>query len=134
HRSTAFWIQASVGALLSVLFFLGAPFISAFYDAPILDTLSRLLSFTFIIQALGLVHNALLMKEFHFKALAGVTISATVISGIVAIILAICGYGVWALAWQVLISTAATTLLLWIVSGWRPQAIFDRKVAADLGR
>jgi O-antigen/teichoic acid export membrane protein len=134
HRSTAFWIQASVGALLSVLFFLGAPFISAFYDAPILDTLSRLLSFTFIIQALGLVHNALLMKEFHFKALAGVTISATVISGIVAIILAICGYGVWALAWQVLISTAATTLLLWIVSGWRPQAIFDHKVAADLGR
>jgi len=134
HRSTAFWIQTGAGALLSVLFFLGAPFIAAFYNAPALDPLSRLLSATFIIQALGLVHNALLMKEFRFKALAGVTISATMISGVAAIIMALSGYGVWALAWQALLSTAATTLLLWIVSGWRPHAIFRRNVAADLGR
>jgi len=134
HRSTAFWIQTGAGALLSVLFFLSAPFIAAFYNAPALDPLSRLLSFTFIIQALGLVHNALLMKEFRFKALACVTVSATMISGGAAIIMALNGYGVWALAWQGLVSTAATTLLLWIVSPWRPHAIFRRNVAAELGR
>jgi len=134
HKSTAFWIQAAAGASLSILFFLSAPLIAVFYGAPPLYALSRFLACTFIIQAAGLVHNAILMREFRFKAIAGVTISATLLSGCVAIVLAIRGFGVWALAWQVLVSTAATTVLLWLQSGWRPHFLFDREVAHDLGR
>lgn len=133
HRSTVFWMQTLVGALLSVLFYLGAGIIAAFYGIPILKPLSQLLAFTFIAQALGLVHNALLVKEFRFKPVAIATLGATAISGAVAILLAMKGYGVWALAWQSLISNAALTMLLWLQSGWRPRFVFDRAAAKDLG-
>src|SRR5215469_9133850 len=63
HKSTAFWTQATAGACLSLLFFLGAPLIASFYNAPPLYDLSRFLACTFIIQAAGLVQNALLMRE-----------------------------------------------------------------------
>jgi PST family polysaccharide transporter len=132
HLSTAFWMQVFVGAMLSALFFLGAPIIADFYYIPVLKPLSRMLSCIFFIQALGLVHNAILMKEFHFKALAVVTIGATLVSGIVGILLARSGYGVWALAWQIVIMTSVTTALLWLQSRWRPSLIFNRIAAVDL--
>ena len=133
HQSTVFWMQVAAGTSLSLLFYCGAPYIAAFYGFPVLEPLSRLVSATFIIQALGLVHNALLMKAFRFKAVAAATLGATAISGVAAILLAKRGYGVWALAWQGLISTAAMTALLWLLSGWRPRAVFDRAAAKDLG-
>jgi O-antigen/teichoic acid export membrane protein len=133
HRSTVFWMQTAAGAALSLLFYFGAPAIAAFYGLPILKPLSHLVACTFIIQALGLVHNALLMKEFRFKAVAAATLGSTAISGIIAILLARQGYGVWALAWQGLIATTVLTMLLWLLSGWRPHAIFDRAAAKDLG-
>jgi O-antigen/teichoic acid export membrane protein len=134
HKSTAFWTQVAAGAALSLLFYLGAPWIAEFYNAPLLYDLSRFLACIFVIQAAGLVHNALLMREFRFKAIAGVTISATLLSGAVAITLAMRGFGVWALAWQVLVSTGATTLLLWLQSDWRPHFLFDGKIAKELWR
>jgi O-antigen/teichoic acid export membrane protein len=133
HRSTVFWMQLCAGTILSAVFFLSAPAIAAFYGIPALKPLSRMLSCVFFIQALGLVHNSLLMKEFRFKALAAATIGATLVSGIVAIALAEAGYGVWALAWQILIMASMTTLLLWLQSGWRPSLVFDPRAATDLG-
>jgi PST family polysaccharide transporter len=133
HQSTVFWMQVAAGALLSLIFYGGASFIADFYGFPILKPLSQLLSCTFIIQALGQVHSALLVKEFRFKALAAATLGATAISGTGAILLAVWGYGVWALAWQGLIATCAMTVLLWLLSGWRPRLVFDLGAARDLG-
>ena len=133
QSSTVFWLQTGVGAVLSLLFYGGAGFIATFYDLPVLKPLSQLLALTFIVQALGLVHSALLMKQFRFKAMALATLGATAVSGAAAILLALKGYGVWALASQGLISTTVLTVLLWLQSGWRPRFIFDRAVAKDLG-
>ena len=133
QRCTVFWIQTLAGAGLSLLFYCGAGVIAAFYGLDILKPLARLLAFVFIVQALGLVHNALLMKEFRFKAVAIATLGATAISGSAAILLAIRGYGVWALAWQGLISNALLTVFLWLQSGWRPKFLFDRAAARELG-
>lgn len=133
QSSTVFWLQTGVGAVLSLLFYCAAGFIAAFYNLPILQPLSRLLALTFVIQALGLVHSALLMKQFRFKAVALATLGATATSGMVAILLAVRGDGVWALASQGLISTTVLTVLLWLQSGWRPRFVFDRSVAKDLG-
>jgi len=133
QRSTVFWIQVATGTILSLVFYCGAGLIANFYGLGILKPMSRLLAFVFIVQALGLVHNALLMKEFRFKAVAAATLGATAVSGVAAILLALKGYGVWALAWQSLISNCMLTLLLWIMSGWRPKLVFDFVAARQLG-
>lgn len=112
HQSTVFWMQVAAGAFLSLLFYCAAPAIAAFYEIPLLEPLSRLTAWTFIVQALGLVQSALLMKQFRFKAVAAATLGSTALSGVVAILLANWGYGVWALAWQGLISISAMTELV----------------------
>lgn len=134
HLSTAFWIQLGLALGLSGLFFVGAPAIASFYASPDLESLSRLISCIFVIQAAGNVHSAILAKKFEFRALALVTLTATFGSGIAAIAMALSGFGVWALAWQSLISATSTTVLLWNRCKWRPQFIFDRSAAQDLGR
>ncbi|HEY0267329.1 MAG TPA: MOP flippase family protein [Rhizomicrobium sp.] len=133
HQSTVFWMQVGAGAVLSLLFYCGAPAIAAFYGIPLLEPLSRLVAWTFIIQALGLVQSALLMKQFRFKAVAAATLGSTVLSGVAAVLLAKSGYGIWALAWQGLVSISAMTILLWLLSEWRPRFVFDRAAARDMG-
>ena len=133
HRSTAFWLQSAAGLVLCVVFFVGAPYVAQFYSTPVLEPLTRLVSCVFPIQAIGLTHYALLTKEFRFRALAVATFASTIVSGIVAVMLAWRGYGVWALAWQPIIATGSLTAFWWLQSGWRPRLLFGRQAAVQMG-
>lgn len=134
HRSTAHWIQLGVGAGLSAIFYFGAPLIAMFYGDPELMPLTQVMSCIFLIQAFGYTHYALLRKDFQFRSLAINKVVATLLSGIVAVALALHGYGVWALLWQSLTSALITTGLLWLQSPWRPRFLFDVEVGAELRR
>jgi len=134
HRSTAFWLQLTVGVCLTGLFFLGAPMIAGFYALPILAPLTRLISIVFLVQAAGQTQCALLTKDFQFRRLTIANVGATAISGILAIILARRGFGIWALAWQMVALAAVSSLLYWVLSRWRPRFIFHRDQALELGR
>lgn len=134
HRSTAFWLQMSIAAVLTVIFFFGARPIAAWYSLPVLSPLTKLISFVFLIQALGQVHFALLSKQFEFYRVAIANVTAVVISGCAAVILAILGYGVWALAWQIIAFAAVNSLFYWIASAWRPRLEFSFEAALELWR
>ena len=58
--------------------------------------------------------------------------SATVISGVVAITAALMGLGVWSLVVQALTLSSTRAVLLWIASDWRPRWILDRRAIRDL--
>jgi PST family polysaccharide transporter len=134
HRSTAFWLQMAIGACLTLLFYFIAPAIARFYDLQILDPLTRLISVVFVMQALGQTQSALLTKEFQFRRLAIATTGATVISGGVALVMARFGFGIWALAWQILILSGMSTVSYWLLSNWRPHFLFDRAAAEEMGK
>ncbi|MDE2111707.1 MAG: MOP flippase family protein [Alphaproteobacteria bacterium] len=134
HRSSAFWLQLGVGVFLTVLFYVLAPFIADFYSLPILTRLARLLSCVFFFQAVGQTHSALFAKEFRFKALAISNVGAATGSGIIAVIVAHAGYGVWALAWQPVVSAVTLAFLLSLQSPWRPRLMFNWAAASELWR
>jgi PST family polysaccharide transporter len=133
HRSTAFWVQCAIGASLTVIFVLGAPLLARFYHLSTLAPLTRLIAVVFLAQALGQVQYSLLTKEFQFRKLAATSIGATVLSGSLAVLLAWLGYGVWALAWQMLAAAVLTCCGYWLFSSWRPRLLFDRRAARELG-
>jgi PST family polysaccharide transporter len=134
HCSTAFWLQLAIGACLTGLFFFGAPLIADFYALPILAPLTRLISIVFLVQAAGQTQSALLSKKFFFRRLAAANVGATLISGVVAVVLAWRGFGIWALAWQMVALAAAQSLLYWVLSRWIPRLIFHLDSALELGR
>ncbi|MDE5797218.1 MAG: oligosaccharide flippase family protein, partial [Muribaculaceae bacterium] len=123
--STVFYFNIVVGIFLYFVLYAGAPLIAYFYREPQLDSLVKALGLVMIFNSLAVVQRALLTVRVDFRSQAKASLSAAVVSGIAGIILAWSGFGVWALVWQQLISSAVNTLLLWVVARWRPIWIFS---------
>ena len=100
--------------------------VANFYNQPILSPIIRITGLGVILNSLCVVQQALFTIKIDFKSQAKITLSATVISGIVGIILAYQGYGIWALVWQGVASSIVRMGLLWFMSKWRPTTGFSK--------
>ncbi|VEP18394.1 Flippase [Hyella patelloides LEGE 07179] len=124
-KNTIFYFNCSFGLLATLVLFLIAPVISQIYTEQKLLLILRVLSCNFTISSFSTIHKALLEKELKFNQLAKVEIIATVISSTVSVVLALLGYGVWSLVYQILIITTITTVLLWCNTQWKPNFSFN---------
>lgn len=132
YYNTAFLFNAGVSITLYAILYFAAPFIAAFYEKPILTDIVRLLSFTLIINALTLVQRAQVTKAINFKALAKLTLFSSIISGMIAVILAYLGYGVWSLVWKNIIASVLTLLAFWHLTKWLPNLGFNKEAFKDM--
>ncbi|HSM46912.1 MAG TPA: lipopolysaccharide biosynthesis protein, partial [Draconibacterium sp.] len=64
-------------------------------------------------------------KKVDFKLLSFVNVASSLVAGIVALYMALKGFGPWAIVVQILAKSFVTSLLLWIFNRWRPVFIFD---------
>lgn len=124
--STCFYFNIGVGIIAYLMLFFIAPLIAKFYNQPILSPIIRITGMEVIFNSLCVVQQSIFTIKIDFKSQAKVTLSATVISGIVGIILAYQGYGIWALVWQGVVGTIVRMGLLWLMSQWRPKTGFSR--------
>lgn len=124
--STCFYFNIGVGIIAYIVLFLIAPLVANFYNQPILSPIIRITGLGVILNSLCVVQQALFTIKIDFKSQAKITLSATVISGIVGIILAYQGYGIWALVWQGVVSSIVRMGLLWLMSKWRPRTGFSK--------
>lgn len=124
--STCFYFNIGVGIMAYIVLFLIAPLVACFYKQPILSPIIRITGLGVVLNSLCVVQQALFTIKIDFKSQAKVTLSATIISGIVGVILAYQGYGVWALVWQGVVMTSVRMALLWLMSKWRPTTGFSK--------
>ena len=124
--STCFYFNIGVGIMAYIVLFLIAPLVACFYKQPILSPIIRITGLGVVLNSLCVVQQALFTIKIDFKSQAKVTLSATIISGIVGVILAYQGYGVWALVWQGVVMTLARMALLGLMSKWRPTTGFSK--------
>lgn len=122
-----FYFNIFVGFVVAGLLCIAAPWISDFYNQPLLKPLTRALSLNLIINSFGLVQITLLTKHLDFKTQLKVSLIATILSGIIGVILAFNGFGIWSLVVQSLSSNLFRTTLLWFFSTWRPSLVFSPK-------
>ena len=125
-ESTVFWFNLGIGSLLTLTIFVAAPRIADFYDSPVLTPLARVLSLSCLLASFGAIHSTLLTRQLNFRTQAKAGAIAALLSGIVAIVMAANGYGVWALVAQALVMTGVMSALLWILNPWRPMWVFSR--------
>jgi O-antigen/teichoic acid export membrane protein len=123
--SSVFYFNIAVGVLLFMLFWLVAPFIGQFYGNEEISTLVRYLSFNFIISSFNQIQQTILRKNIEFKKIAIRASISQVASGVLAIVLAYRGWGVYALVVQNLVGSFLGTLLLWQVAEWKPRLEFS---------
>lgn len=125
--STAFYANLFLGFLSYGLLFTVAPAVAAFYNEPRLIDLIRVVGLSIPITSFQVVQVANLSRDLNFKAQLKATVPATITSGIMAVILAYLGFGVWALVVQILVASALATLTLWAMRLWRPTLEFSRQ-------
>lgn len=125
--STAFYFNVVVGIVCYLILFFCAPFIANFFDTPILKDIVRVLSINLFLGSLTIVQGAKLTAAVDFKSQAKIGLAATIVSGCVGLGMAYSGYGVWSLVYQSVSSSVVRTLLLWIVTKWRPLRTFSKQ-------
>ena len=123
-KSSVFYFNAAVGAVMALALFFAASWIAGFYRQPILLPMTRWMSLNLFIDSFGVVQVALLTRTLNFRTQCKVSILAIVVSGATAVLMARLGYGVWSLVAQTLVYTAVSTALLWVVCPWKPTLLF----------
>ena len=124
--STCFYFNIGVGIIAYIVLFLIAPLVASFYNQPILSPIIRITGLGVVLNSLCVVQQALFTIKIDFKSQAKVTLSATIISGVVGVVLAYQGYGVWALVWKGVVLSLVRMGLLWLMSKWRPTTGFSK--------
>lgn len=125
--SSVLYLSLGISTILYVVLFFTAPLISAYYKMQILTPVLRILSLKLFLSPLNSVQNAIISRSMEFKKLFYRSMVSTLPSGIVGIIMAYMGFGVWALVGQQLSNAVLTCLVLWFAVNWRPGAVFNIK-------
>lgn len=125
--STIFWWNMFLSVVIYALLFMCAPAIARFYNLPLLSDVLRVQGLVLIVNALSIIQQNQLRKQLKFKRLAAVTVTAAVLSAGIAIVLAYCGWGVWALVWQQILLSLFTAILLWGLNKWVPSLVFSKE-------
>ena len=123
--SSVFYINVFVGIVVSILLIISAPYIAEFYNREVLKGLIRILSIIYLLESLNMVQTTILKKSLNFKILTLRSVISQSIAGIGAIILALNGFGLYALVAQHIFASLFKTLLLWKISDWKPSLEFS---------
>ena len=123
--STVFYFNIVVGLVFYLILFFTSPYIAAFYNAPILESLTKVVAINIIFNSLTVVQQARLTINLDFKTQTKASLLSVIISGIIGIGIAYKGFGVWALVAQSLIGGFISMAMLWIYSRWIPQKVFS---------
>jgi O-antigen/teichoic acid export membrane protein len=124
-KNTAFWIATAAGIVLAGALTGLAGLLAQLFDVAALTSVVPALSLALVFVGLSSVPAALLTREMRFQQLAVRQVTATVVSVVVAVALAVSGAGVWALVAQTLVRQVVASAVLLRASEFRPRLAFD---------
>jgi len=118
--SNLFWINVALSGLVAALSVVLAPLVAWFYrDSRIVDVMVAL-SFTFVLTGSTVQHNALLVRQMRFRAIAIIEILSLLAGIITGASMALLHFGYWSLVGMQLCIAASALVLTWGISQWRP--------------
>ncbi|MGH9954930.1 MAG: oligosaccharide flippase family protein [Nitrososphaeraceae archaeon] len=116
HVRTAFTLSLLFSAAATGLIWLFAPSISSFFLIEGLTPVVRVMSLILLLQNASVVADSLLQRDLRFRSLSIIKVTALAVGfGAVGIILAMIGFGVWALVGAYLAKEFLKATILLIV-------------------
>lgn len=132
HLDTVFWTSLATSiVLVGVLAAVAGP-IARLYAEPRLSGILPVLGIGLVLAALGATQTAQLRRELRFRPLGTRALVSNIVAGLVGVVIALNGGGVWALVWQYVALSGVQSLLLWTSSGWRPGFAVSRRHFTDI--
>ena len=125
--SSVFYCNLAISMLLYIVLFISSPYIALFFDMPILSAVLKILGIRVILSSISSVQHAYVSRHMIFKKYLWATLIGTLISGLVGVVLAYAGAGVWALVIQQLTGAIISTSVGFFVIKWIPKLLFSWK-------
>lgn len=123
--STALFANIFLCAFVYAVIFVCAPFMARLYDNSLLIPLIRVSSITVLISSYKNIQHAFVAKNMIFKKYFFASLLGTIGSGIIGIIMAVNGFGVWSLIVSNIFDTLVDTIFCAFTVSWRPKLIFS---------
>lgn len=130
--STVFWMSFTISIVLFGVIFFSAPYIAAFYSLDFIICPLRILALILVINSINSVFVAIIQRALEFKKLFYSSTIAVIVSGLVGIVLAFSGGGIWALVVQQLLYQLTSCFILFFLVKWRPKFVFKKQRAKVL--
>jgi len=115
------------GFLFLLMSFLIGPMAAWFYQEPFLIYLIPALSISVIVTPLSFIHHVILVRKMDFKSLAKILNISAVLAGVVAVVSAIGGAGVWSLVVHQVLSPLLALLFYYYMVSWTPKLIWNKQ-------
>lgn len=125
--STALVANVFLCVAVYIIIFFSAPLISNFYKNEYLTKIIRISSLTLLASGFKNIQHAYVAKNLLFKKYFFASILGTVGGGIIGVILAFNGFGLWALVFSNMFDVVVDTVVAWFSVGWWPQLQFSKE-------
>ncbi|MGB2665915.1 MAG: lipopolysaccharide biosynthesis protein [Candidatus Acidiferrum sp.] len=119
--SNMFWANVVVSMFLTVTFIAIGPLLARFYHDSLVTRVATGMSLTILIGSFGWTHLALLGRAMQFRTVSAINVSARFISVTTSIVLAVMGWGYWALVVGQVVVSIVTVIGAWWMCGWIPR-------------
>jgi len=127
--SGLFWVSTAIGVGVAAIVAAGSPLIAWLYGEPRLQPIALCVAVTFILSGLSNQHMALLRRTMQFGRIGQIQLFGTLAGTVVAVVVALSGYGYWALVLRPVTSSVCVVAGAWWACRWRPGApLFDDEV------
>lgn len=124
--STVFYSCLALAVLLYLGLFFGAPIIAQFYNNQVeLIPVIRVLGLMLPLGALNAIQEAYVARNMMFKKLFYRSIGAIIPAGIIGVVCAYLGFGIWSLVAQQLSNAFLICVIMWFTVKWRPSLSFS---------
>lgn len=127
-----FWVNLGLGGVVYAVLFITAPWVASFFNSIESAPVIRILGITVLLTSLTTVQQSLMLRRLSFKPLFWAKLITGFVPGLFSILLALMGFGVWALVTGNLLGTFLNLIILWAISPWRPRLWFDSVLARSL--
>jgi len=109
--SSIFSVNLLIAFLFSCFLFLISSSLASFFENEIFSNLFKAITLLFIFQAFIVVPKNYYVRNLDFKSIASIELTSIIVSGIIAIILAVNGFKYWALAFRIIIQFFISAVL-----------------------
>lgn len=117
---TVFRATLAMGVLMSLLALAAAPVIGLVFDSRTAGLVAASMSGGVLLYSLTNVPEALLQREFNVRRRLFVGPAVAISFAVVAVTLAVLGFGVWSMVAGSYASSIVWVISVWWISGWRP--------------
>jgi PST family polysaccharide transporter len=132
HLDSAFWLNVVFGLALAGITLATSGLWAQATDVPELELVIQVLAVTVVMSSLVIVQRALLERRLEFKRLAIRANVAALAGGASGTVLAIEGFGVWALVGLQMVNSGVSLLLYWSLGHYVPRLSFSTRHAREL--